>query len=195
MDKKKYVYVARFVAMRTEETFIKVGISSYHLERRFQADLGNFDVTLIRNSAAYAPRDALIVEYNIHQLLHGHRYSPFSRLRSGNTECFKDNEVVVAIIDRALIPFPGKTRKQLREEELAATQAKRRSGYRTTQTSADRRIQHDTVMGRWVTDSVARARQRETEQLERMTRQERREQFKANRPDEGWGSKPFRYFG
>lgn len=96
----KRLYVAIFRAREDGETFIKIGVSAFPLTERFAADLRRFEIESVVETEFYKTADALIVESNFHQILRHRSYSPRSRLRSGNTECFVHSAAVLAELCR-----------------------------------------------------------------------------------------------
>lgn len=49
----KRIYIARFSAILSEETFIKVGVSSNDIDIRFSNDLKNYKINLIDETKYY----------------------------------------------------------------------------------------------------------------------------------------------
>lgn len=99
---KKRVYVVRFDSQISDESFIKVGVSSNDIKERFARDLNNYKVTLLRETEYYDEGDSLIVESNFHSILQYFKYEPILRLKSGNTECFINTNDCIKSINKIL---------------------------------------------------------------------------------------------
>jgi hypothetical protein len=85
---KKRVYVVKFESKTSDESFIKIGVSSKPVEERFLVDLKNYKVSLLMETKYYDDCDSFIVESNFHSIMLSFKYDPITRLSSGNTECF-----------------------------------------------------------------------------------------------------------
>lgn len=98
----KRVYVTLFESKISDETFIKVGVSSKPIDLRFSSDLKNYKITLLRETKYYNASDSFIVESNFHNMLEVFKYYPTIRLSSGNTECFINSNECLRRINNIL---------------------------------------------------------------------------------------------
>lgn len=96
------MYIALFESNLSDETFIKIGVSSNGIKQRFSADIKNYNITLLKETNEYDDADSFIIESNFHTLLYKFKYNPILRLNSGNTECFVDTEECIEKIDHIL---------------------------------------------------------------------------------------------
>lgn len=99
---KKRVYIVRFDSKISDESFIKIGVSSNSIEERFSYDLNNYRITLLRETGYYEESDSFIVESNFHNILRYFKYEPILRLNSGNTECFFNIPDCINLINKIL---------------------------------------------------------------------------------------------
>lgn len=114
----QYVYLVRFISKITNEKFLKIGISRYNINARFQTDMKYFDIYLLTESEAYYPKDAYYIEQSLHKVFKKYKYLPIQKLSSGNTECFEYSEDTVSLMKELITKFDPLDIKEFESKEI-----------------------------------------------------------------------------